>query len=74
MGKILNRSKASINPHPKQPTISVYCLVEGEYQVNQFRGVDRIESPALPELNLTAQQVFQAGDRSGVGSPLGGEG
>ncbi len=34
---------------PKQALIKApYCLVEGEYQVNQFRGVDRIESPALP--------------------------
>lgn len=47
--------------HPKQPTISVYQLVEGEYEVSLFRGNDRIESPTFPELNLTAQQVFQAG-------------
>lgn len=44
----------------KQPTISVYCLIEGEYQVTQFRGKDRIQSPTFPELNLTAEQVFQA--------------
>ncbi|MEG4343780.1 Uma2 family endonuclease [Microcoleus sp. A003_D6] len=47
--------------NPKQPTISVYQLVEGEYEVSLFRGNDRIESPTFPELNLTAQQVFQAG-------------
>lgn len=47
--------------NPKRPTISVYYLVEGEYQVSQFRGNDRIQSPTFPELNLTAQQVFQAG-------------
>ncbi|MGJ5634979.1 hypothetical protein ABF638_38180, partial [Nostoc sp. CALU 1950] len=46
--------------NPKQPTISVYALVEGEYQVTQFRGNDRIQSPTLRELNLTAEQVFQA--------------
>jgi Uma2 family endonuclease len=28
--------------NPKQPTISVYTLIEGEYQVNQFRGSDRV--------------------------------
>ncbi|MBD2434735.1 MULTISPECIES: Uma2 family endonuclease [Fischerella] len=47
--------------NPKQPTISVYALVEGEYQINQFRFYERIVSPIFPELNLTAQQVFQAG-------------
>lgn len=48
--------------NPKQPTLSVYQLVEGEYQVSQFRGDNRIESPMFPELNLTAQQVFNAGE------------
>ncbi|WP_017314828.1 Uma2 family endonuclease [Mastigocladopsis repens] len=47
--------------NPKQPTISVYQLIEGEYQVSQFRGSDRILSPAFSELTLTAEQVFQAG-------------
>ena len=44
--------------NPKQPTISVYQLVEGEYQASQFREGDRILSSALPELNLTVEQVF----------------
>jgi Uma2 family endonuclease len=47
--------------NPKQPTISVYSLDEGEYQVTQFRGDDRIQSVIFPELNLTANQIFQAG-------------
>ncbi|MBD2604405.1 Uma2 family endonuclease [Scytonema hofmannii FACHB-248] len=46
--------------NPKQPTISVYTLIEGEYRVNQFRGSDRVVSPTFPELNLTAQQIFNA--------------
>jgi Uma2 family endonuclease len=46
--------------NPKQPTISVYQLIDGEYQVTQFRGDDRIVSPTFPQLNLTAQQIFQA--------------
>ncbi|MEG4446279.1 Uma2 family endonuclease [Microcoleus sp. AT9_B5] len=46
---------------PKQPTLSVCQLVDGEYQVTQFRGDDKVESPAFPELNLTAEQIFQAG-------------
>ncbi|MBN3890188.1 MAG: Uma2 family endonuclease [Nostoc sp. JL31] len=47
--------------NPKQPTVSLYTLIEGEYQVSQFRGSDRIISPLFPELNLTAEQIFQAG-------------
>ncbi|WP_009632277.1 Uma2 family endonuclease [Synechocystis sp. PCC 7509] len=46
---------------PKQPTISVYSLVEDEYQVSQFRGSEVLQSPTLKDLNLTAEQVFNAG-------------
>ncbi|MEG5162507.1 Uma2 family endonuclease [Microcoleus sp. AT3-A2] len=51
--------------NPKQPTISVYQLVDGEYEVSLFRGDETIESPTFPELNLTAKQVFQAGLTAG---------
>lgn len=47
---------------PKQPTISVYQLIEGEYQLSQFRESDRINSPTFPELNLTAEQIFKLGE------------
>jgi Uma2 family endonuclease len=55
--------------NPKQATVSLYILIEGEYQVSQFRDSDtcgnpcgeRIISPLFPELNLTAEQIFQAG-------------
>ena len=47
---------------PKQPTISVCSLDEGEYQVSKFRGGDRIKSLTFPELTLTVQQIFQAGN------------
>lgn len=47
--------------NPKQPTISVYQLIDGEYQVTQFRGSDKILSPTFSELNLTAEQIFNAG-------------
>lgn len=47
--------------NPKQPTLSVCQLVDGEYQVKPFRGDDKVESLAFPELNLTAGQIFQAG-------------
>ncbi|WP_341736242.1 Uma2 family endonuclease [Microcoleus sp. CAWBG640] len=47
--------------NPKQPTISVCNLVDGEYQVLKFRDNDRIVSQAFPDLNLTANQIFGAG-------------
>jgi Uma2 family endonuclease len=47
--------------NPKQPTISVCNLVDGEYQVLKFRENDRILSQTFPDLNLTANQIFQAG-------------
>jgi Putative restriction endonuclease len=51
---------------PKQPTNTVYTLIDGEYQPKQFRRGDpcgiceaaRIESLIFPELQLTAEQVF----------------
>ncbi|MHC5673616.1 Uma2 family endonuclease [Nostoc sp.] len=46
--------------NPKQPTILIYSLVEGEYQVSQFRNSSRIQSSIFPELNLTAQQIFES--------------
>ncbi|ACC84624.1 Uma2 family endonuclease [Nostoc punctiforme] len=46
--------------NPKLPTISIYQLIDGEYQVTQFRSSDPIVSPTLPELNLTAEQIFKA--------------
>jgi Uma2 family endonuclease len=39
--------------HPKQPTISVYYLVDGEYDLHQFRGDELIQSPTFPELELS---------------------
>jgi Uma2 family endonuclease len=47
--------------NPKQPTISVCNLVEGEYQISKFQNRDRVISPTLTELNLTVNQIFQAG-------------
>ena len=45
--------------NPKQPTISVYQLVDGEYQVSKFRENDKVESLIFPELDLTAGQIFR---------------
>ncbi|WP_293149450.1 MULTISPECIES: Uma2 family endonuclease [unclassified Microcoleus] len=47
--------------NPKQPTISVCNLVDGEYQISKFRECDRIVSQTFPDLSLTANQIFQAG-------------
>lgn len=44
---------------PKQPTLSVYQLVEGEYQGSLLRGNDPIVSQVFPNLQLTAAQIFQ---------------
>ncbi|MDJ0616784.1 MAG: Uma2 family endonuclease [Calothrix sp. MO_192.B10] len=46
--------------NPKQPAIFVCELVEGEYVKTLFRGENLIISPTFPQLNLTAQQVFNA--------------
>ncbi len=50
--------------NPKQPTFSVYQLIDEEYQVTRFQGNDRIISPTFPQLNITAQQVFDAARES----------
>jgi Uma2 family endonuclease len=47
--------------NPKQPTILVHELIDGEYQVTAFRADDRVISPTFPDLNLTANQIFEAG-------------
>ncbi|MBW4666233.1 MAG: Uma2 family endonuclease [Cyanomargarita calcarea GSE-NOS-MK-12-04C] len=46
--------------NPKQPTVSIYQLVDNLYQITQFRGTDRIISPTFPELNLTVQQIIDS--------------
>jgi Uma2 family endonuclease len=43
---------------PKQPTLSICNLVDGEYQIKLFRGNTKIESLVFPELDLTTDQVF----------------
>lgn len=46
---------------PKQPTFTVCTLVDEEYELQQFRGKDRIVSPAFPDFPLTVAQVFSSG-------------
>ncbi len=45
---------------PKQPTIFVCELIDAEYQMTPFRSTERILSPTFPQLNLTAQQIFDS--------------
>lgn len=46
---------------PKQPTLSICTLVNGEYQIQQIRGDQTIVSLTFPDLKLTAEQVLMAG-------------
>jgi Uma2 family endonuclease len=45
----------------KQPVVTIYHLVDGTYQGQQFRVKERLISPTFPDLNLTAEQIFAAG-------------
>ncbi|MBN3926760.1 Uma2 family endonuclease [Nostoc sp. NMS4] len=51
--------------NPKQPTISIYQLIDDEYQVTQFRGSDRILSPTFPDLNclISSLRTFLNGQQ-----------
>ncbi|NEQ69206.1 MAG: Uma2 family endonuclease [Symploca sp. SIO2D2] len=46
---------------PKQPTLSICTLVDGEYEMQLLRGNQTITSTTFPDLNLTAEQVLRAG-------------
>jgi Uma2 family endonuclease len=46
---------------PKQPTLSICTLVNGEYEIQQLRGNQTIVSPTFPDLELSAEQVLRAG-------------
>lgn len=46
---------------PKQPTLSVCTLVDGEYEIRQFQGDQSIISQTFSGLELTAEQVLEAG-------------
>ncbi|MFB2936010.1 Uma2 family endonuclease [Aerosakkonemataceae cyanobacterium BLCC-F154] len=46
---------------PKQPTITICQLENGSYKMSQFRDRQTLVSPTFSELELTAEQVFNAG-------------
>ena len=43
---------------PKQPTITICTLVDGEYRIKLYRDQQVLESTAFPELRLSAHQIF----------------
>jgi Uma2 family endonuclease len=43
--------------YPKQPKISVYYLVDGEYDLHQFRDGEIIHSPIFPDLELSIDRI-----------------
>ena len=45
---------------PKQPTITVCCLEDEEYQVRRFVSGDKLISGVFPQLDLTTDEVFGA--------------
>jgi len=48
---------------PKTPTISIYTLESGEYQLQQFRGKEQLVSRTFPAMELTAESIFNAAGR-----------
>lgn len=46
---------------PKQPTFTVCTLVEGEYELQQFRENDPIISPTFPAFQRTVNQILNPG-------------
>ncbi|WP_283812978.1 Uma2 family endonuclease [Leptothermofonsia sichuanensis] len=44
---------------PKQPMVSVYGLVDGVYELAQFRMEERVRSPLFPELDGLADQFLR---------------
>lgn len=49
---------------PKLRTVTVYQLVDGEYQLQQFRREERITSSVFSDLQLTVEQMVNTGGSS----------
>jgi Uma2 family endonuclease len=49
-----------VDPNPGKQKVTVLRLVDGSYQVAEFRGIDRIISQAFPELSLSAKSILEA--------------
>lgn len=46
--------------YPKQPTFTVCTLIDGEYELRQFRGDAPIVSPEFPNFAMTVNHVFDS--------------
>jgi Uma2 family endonuclease len=46
---------------PKQPTLSICHLVDGEYEMQRFRQREELRSSGFPTLKLTVDQIFNPG-------------
>jgi Uma2 family endonuclease len=44
---------------PKQPTLTICTMVDGEYLIQKFRGDETIVSQTFPELKLIANQILR---------------
>lgn len=42
---------------PKQPTITINCLIDGEYQAQRYQAEATLISPTFPQLQLTIAQI-----------------
>jgi Uma2 family endonuclease len=47
---------------PKQPTLTIAILIDGEYEVSQFRGDEQVISQVFPDIQLTATQVLHVSE------------
>ncbi|MBP0019601.1 MAG: Uma2 family endonuclease [Cyanobacteria bacterium SBLK] len=47
---------------PKQPTITVCQLIEGEYQMQRFITGQNVRSQIFPQLELTTDTIFQSAE------------
>lgn len=47
---------------PKQPTVTICKLIEGEYQMEKFITGDRLMSNVFPQLELSVNAIFQAAE------------
>ena len=43
---------------PQQPTISIYKLVNGEYELQQFRENNSLISQVFPELDNSTRSLY----------------
>jgi Uma2 family endonuclease len=44
--------------NPKQPTVTIAKLIDGEYEIKRFRADEQLQSIAFPDLTLTTAQIM----------------